>query len=93
MKVKFGMERIMRNERLVVNASVVAAMIGFLAAYAADTPASAAVHGPKCAAHQSRLNGECVDDAFINPDSNPCGKGAACYRRGGHKSKARRPNN
>ncbi len=82
----------MRITTRVLNATAAVAAIGFLAAYLSAAPASAAMRGPKCAPHQSHLNGECVDDAFIDPDRpNSCAKGA-CYRRGGHKGKTHRTN-
>jgi hypothetical protein len=81
------------GSRLAINGSAVLAVVGVLAICVADNPASAAVHARKCSASQSVLNGECVDNSFINPDvPASCHGAAACYRRVGHKHKTHRKN-
>ena len=79
--------------RLALKAGAVLAAIGTLAVCVTDDPASAAVRAKKCAAHQSLLIGECVDNSFVNPDApNPCSPGGACYRRSNHKHKMSKTN-
>jgi len=78
----------MRIAKLAINGSTVLAVAGVLAICVTDDSASAAVHARKCAASQSILNGECVDNSFINPDvPTSCHGAAACYRRVGQKHK------
>jgi len=79
--------------RLTLNRGAVLAAIGTLAVCVADDQASAAVHAKKCAAHQSLLNGECVDNSFVSSDAQiPCSSGGACYRRSNHKHKVSKTN-
>jgi hypothetical protein len=87
------MEMNMRPAKFAINGSAVLAVVGVLAICVAVDPASAAVHARKCAASQSILNGECVDNSFINPDvPTSCHGAAACYRRVGHKHKTHKKN-
>jgi hypothetical protein len=66
--------------------------IGLLMVWA-SADASAAVQAKRCSPHQSVLNGECVDNSFINPElPGSCSRGAACFRRDNHKRRAHKTN-
>jgi hypothetical protein len=74
----------MSMKTVLVPAAVISAVAAMLALGAAEPAFAAAAKAKRCdGLYQAYQNGECVNNAYINPDRvpNPCG-GGVCYRSG-----------
>jgi hypothetical protein len=79
--------------RLALSGRAALVAMGMLAVWVSDDPASGAAVAKRCQPYKTLLNGECVENSFINPDlPNTCSGGASCYRRTVHKHKAPKTN-
>jgi hypothetical protein len=81
----------MFTKMIIASAIAIGSVAGMLAVGATE-PAFAAAKERSCSGlYQSFQNGQCVNNAYINPDRvpNPCG-GGACYRGSHVKHKKHR---